>query len=109
MRLSLTYFDQNEEFGALLPRCGTVECFVRSRAQSEWALFRLDQPVEYRNSVYNQLLLRSRWRGCRIGERESTSVHVVLVPDEAEVRDGFSVDRANHVAWGMAERLAELS
>jgi hypothetical protein len=69
----------------------------------------LDKPIEYRNCVYNGLLLKSRWHGHRIGEEEPTSVHVVLVPHEAEIRDGFSVDRANHVAWGMAERLAESS
>jgi hypothetical protein len=106
VRLSLSYFDQNEEFGALLPRNGTVERFVRSSTGSDWALFNLDSQLIYRDKSYNWLLLESRWRGCSIGDSEPTSVFVVLVQDMIVVRDGMTISRSDSVAWGMAETIA---
>ena len=107
MRLLLSYFDQNEEFGALLPRSGTGERFVRSNNDADWALVRLDQAIEYRSNIYSHLLLQSRWQECPIGGTEPTSVHVVLTVDVPRIRDGFTVDRERHVAWGMTERIPD--
>ncbi|WP_119302574.1 hypothetical protein [Dongia deserti] len=105
MRLLLSYLDQNEELAGQLPRRGTIERLVRSSNDIEWALVHLDQPIEYQNSLYQRVLLRSRWHGFPLGGEQATSVHILLAPSDAPLDNGFAVDPANHVAWGMAERL----
>jgi hypothetical protein len=107
MRLLLEYFDQNDQFAALLPKSGTVERGLRSLDGSGWALFRLDSQVEYEGHSYDHFLLKSRWQGVPIGGSEPTSVFIVLVAGGRSVPDGFDVqDFANdHVAWGLVRVL----
>jgi hypothetical protein len=101
MRLQLDYFDQNESFGSLLPRSGTVERFLKSSDGGTWALFRFDNAIEYRNRRYDQCLLKSRWEGFDIGSKDETSVFILLVDDGQDVPEQFEVKSYFHVAWGM--------
>ena len=100
MRLRLDYYDQNENFAALLPQNGFVERWVKSGDGSTWALFRLDNPIAYEGQGYEQLLLKSRWVGHEIGCKEGTSVFILLVQGGQPVINGFNAEDFYHVAWG---------
>jgi hypothetical protein len=104
MRLKVEYFDQNEAFARVLPQLGTVERWVWSIDGGRWGVCRLDTPVEYHGLVYGYFLLRSRWLNHEIGDKEATSVFILLVGDPASVTDGLSVRDFEHVAWGMVKR-----
>jgi hypothetical protein len=101
MRFRLGYYDQNERFASLLPRDGTVERFVVGGDGQQWALFRLDEPIEYDGRRHDYLLLRSRWRGYPLGGAEQTSVFIFLVDQPDRIREGFHAERSDLVAWGM--------
>ena len=108
MRVRLEYFDQNEAFAAVLPRLGTV---VRDLTLSDWgsgwSLISLDQPFEYEGRRRGHVLIRSRWEGHAVGDREPTSVFILLARD-GKILDGpaMSSEDFEHVAWGMARAVA---
>jgi len=106
MRLRLEHYDQNEDFGKLLPRDGGVDRWLSSAGGTTWAVFRPDKPIEYENHWYSFFLLRSRWLGQEVGEPEPTSVFILLVDDEARLKEGFEVNDFTQVAWGMASMLS---
>lgn len=108
MRLQITYHDQNDGFGRLLPRTGVVESTPAcSDDAHRWFLIRLDAPIEYEGVAYSHFLVASRWRGRDVGEPEPTSVFLLLVPaSHGPVGDGFSPKEFPFVAWGMARILA---
>ena len=74
MRLWLEYYDQNESFAKVLPKEGTGDRKLKSLDGNDWILFRLDTPAEFEGNSYEHFLLRSRWRGFKVGGREPTSV-----------------------------------
>jgi hypothetical protein len=109
MRLRIEYFDQNELFGAMLPREGVVVSKPRcADSKLAWYLMRLDVPLVYDGTECSHFLLASRWRGQSIGESAATSVFILLVPSAAaaSVSDGFSHKDFVHVAWGMSHVVA---
>jgi hypothetical protein len=111
VRINLTYFDQNETFGRALPPSGLVGTVVRNAAVRNagdgWSVLELDQPFAYENREHRVVLIRSRWEGHAVGERESTSVFI-LVARNPNALKGPSLDSADfeQVAWGMAATLA---
>lgn len=107
MRIRLDYYDHNEEFSRILPQDGWIERFVSSATDNNWGLLKLDTSIEYDGNTYNYLLLRSRWQGSEIGDKEPTSVFVLLVGDVQNVSNGFDTNEFLHVAWGMAHRMAK--
>lgn len=108
MRIRLEYFDQNEGLASVLPRLGTV---VRNLTLADrgpgWSLLSLDEPFEYGGRQHRHVLIRSRWNGHVVGDREPASVFILLARD-GKVLDGPSAssDDVEHVGWGMAHALA---
>jgi hypothetical protein len=105
MRLWLEYFDQNESFAKVLPKAGTGDRKLKSLDGNDWILFRLDTPAEFEGNSDKHFLLRSRWRGFKVGGREPTSVFVLLVDDVEKAQNEFDVHDFRHAAWGMVRRL----
>ena len=108
MEITLAYFDQNDVFGALLPRNGVVVASPTcSDSTHSWQLLRLNEPLRYESVVHWYLLIASRLSGQDIGGPMPVSVFILLVPpSQAIVQDGFSHKDFEHVAWGMATALA---
>ncbi len=107
MRLRIDYYDQNAAFEKLLPRSGTVDRTVAStNSLLTWYLVRLDDPVQYEGSLFDRLLIASRWQGRSVGEPEPTSVFILIVPIGTEVGQGFNTSEFAHVLWGIANLLS---
>lgn len=106
-RLSLESYGESISFDELLPRSGTAERWVSSIGGGEWVLFHLDSPLCYKEWSVEYLLLKSRWRGYRIGGPQETSVFVVLVPDVTKVAEEFktSVHDPLFVSWALVRNL----
>jgi hypothetical protein len=111
--IAVEYFDQNDNFKALLPRSGRI---VRELSLSDWGsgwnLLELDEPFDYQHKVaepyvfkllhITQLLIKSRWEGFAIGAAEPTSVFVLLIPDPSIFgNENISSKDFIHVCWGM--------
>lgn len=104
MRISLAYYDQNERFAACLPRAGTVTRRVPLKGWGDdWYLLNLDEPFEYEGRRHDQVLIRSRWEGYRVGGWKPTSVFILLIPNAAALAPPTPRPKEfHHVAWGMA-------
>ena|SRR5215213_4980731 len=112
-RIKIEYDDQNESFSSLLPRRGTIIRQIRAeKGVDDWFLIQLDVPFDYQIKNSNpfsftllhcaNILIRSRWKGYRIGKAEPTSVFILLIQDEAQLnREPIKVERFYHIAWGM--------
>lgn len=102
-RIWLEYFDQNYRFEeAFTPQyCTVVRRLADVSGQDDWYLVELGTPVLYENTNYSHLLIRSRWDGCRMGEKEATAVFIVLVPEPNALTSPFKLDRSLYIAWGM--------
>jgi len=98
-RLRIEYADQNEAFAPLLPRSGVLaRTYSDTHGNAGWSLLRLDEPFEYQLKVGEPLkfrllhvahfLVRSRWAGYPIGEKEPTAVSILLVDGTAILRGG---------------------
>jgi len=105
MRLRLEYGDHNVDFERVLPQTDRVLRRITSVDLETWFLFHLDTTIEYDGRFYKNLLLKSRWMGHHIGQKEPTSVFILLVPDAAAVQTGFSPHDLYHVAWGVTHTL----
>jgi len=113
-RIRIEYADQNEAFTPLLPRSGVVERGYSDReGNTDWCLVTLDEPFDFQLKIGEpfrfrlahiaQLLIRSRWVGCTIGDKEPTPVFVLLVDDtQVPVQDPFDMALYVHIAWGTA-------
>lgn len=111
-RLRIEYADQNEEFARYLPRVGAVEREFRdTTGGGPWFLVRLEEPFEYqlrsgdlfqyRLTHVDAFLIRSRWEGHEVGDRDGVSVFVLLVErDRPPVGDEIDVHNFVHIAWG---------
>jgi len=125
MRLRLNYFDQNDSFGAHLPKEGTVERWITSHNTDRWALLKLDEPIDWQLPVsfwisdiskadaperrirrVEWLLLKSRWIGHQIGEQSRTSVFVLWVKTPDAIHDGFDAKQLEQLAWGEVQTLS---
>jgi hypothetical protein len=104
MRLRIEYGDKNEGIAACFPLAGDVESTPRCVDSAlAWHLVRLDASIHDRGTEYSHLLIASRWRGCRVGERDAVSVFLLGVPaSSGPVCDGFSYRDFPQLAWGMA-------
>ena len=109
MRINVTYFDQNEAFGRAIPESGLVGSVVRHAAVRNWgdgwSVLELDQPFEYQSRQHREVLIRSRWEGHAVGEREPTSVFILL-PRNPDTLEGLDSADFEQVAWGMAVTLS---
>ena len=112
-RLRIEYFDQNDNFAAFLPRLGTiVRQITAEKRVKDWYLVELDEPFEYQFQNQNSFtftllnceyfLIRSRWKGYKIGDEEPTSVYILLIKDFSLLKnEPIKVEQFCHVAWGM--------
>jgi hypothetical protein len=112
LRVRIEYFDQNEQFGKLLPVRGYLRRSLTGAHGRRWWVVDLDQPLEYQRKVgepfrfevirTSELVIGSRRQGHEVGETEPTSVHI-LVPlglDATQAGD-LELTRFDHVAWGI--------
>ena len=109
VRINLTYFDQNGSFGHALPESGVDGTAVRTIAvrgsNDEWSVLELDQPLEYQNRRHREVLIRSRWQGHAVGDREPTSVFILLGrTSDALQKEAFDLTDFEHVAWVWRKR-----
>ena len=104
MRLRIEYGDKNEGIAARFPLAGEVESTPRCVDSAlAWHLVRLDASIHDGETEYSHLLIASRWRGRRVGERTSVSVFLLGVPTSScPVCDGFSYKNFPQLAWGVA-------
>lgn len=102
-KIWLEYSDQNVTFErAFTPQyCKVLERFTSVRGDEDWYLVRLEIPLKYLGTVYDHLIIRSRWVGGFVGSKEATAVFIVLVPDPDDVTRPFEMDRSLYVAWGL--------
>jgi len=97
----LSYFDQNENYSAFLPRTGTIEKSLATQNVDNWFLLKLDEPFSYGGVNNKKLLLRSRWEGVEIGDEEDVSVFIVQIPDSSVIQgESVEIVQENLVAWG---------
>ncbi len=92
-RIWLDYFDQNIKFDeAFTPQsCKILRRFVGTNGENDWYLVELGVPVKYEGAMYHHLMIRSRWVGCKVGDRQPTAVFIVLVPDVNKLTDPFKI------------------
>lgn len=111
-RLRIERGDHDGPVADALPRSGSVEAELQDPEHgTRWTLVRLDEPFElqlkvgepfrFRLMVVDAFLIRSRWKGCEIGDPEGVSVHLLLVERGQAPRAGEPFDRRAypHVAW----------
>ena len=103
-KIWLEYFDQNYKFEeAFTPQyCSVLQRLSEVSGADDWYLVELATPVQYNEMAYSHLLIRSRWDGCRIGEKEPTAVFIVLAPEPSAVVSPFKMDHSLYIAWGMS-------
>ena len=107
MRVRLSYFDQNESLRGASPEGGVLGRIERRVALRDWGdnwcVLALEGDIEYEGRRHSQALIRSRWEGHDVGEKEQTSVFILL-PRKPSVLSKTPLDQADfdHVAWGMA-------
>jgi len=116
-KISIEYFDQNEEFANILPRSGLITQKLKSSDSIDnWFVIDLDEPFEYQMKIgepfqfkllhCNKLLIRSRWEGKEIGGNEDTSIFIFLITDETLLDNGIiNIDNFYHIAWGMSKTI----
>ncbi len=106
-KIWLEYFDQNSAFEkAFAPQYVTiVKRFADTDGNNDWFLVLLERPFEYEGSVYDHLLIRSRWVGSLVGSKEPTAVFIVLVPESNKLINPFKLDRSLYIAWGFTARV----
>jgi hypothetical protein len=117
-RLRIEYFDQNELFASVLPRYATIIRQLQAEHNvDDWFLLKLDEPFDYPISRKDssaleplhcdQILIRSRWKGFRVGDGEPTSVFILLIRDEKHLtKEPIQIEEFFHVAWGMSHTLS---
>jgi hypothetical protein len=102
-KVLLAYSDQNEDYGQLLPRIGTIEKRLASDNVDNWFLFNLDEPFNYNGTTNTKLLIRSRWQGIEIGNEDNVSVFIVQIPDNSVIKGNtVNILQENLMAWGTA-------
>jgi hypothetical protein len=117
LRIRLDYGDQNEAFGKLLPRTGSIIKMLKTTTDGcSWAVLKFDEPFEYQTyglpgrqfSTFNceHALIRSRWVGHEIGQKDPVNVFILIAFDEnAFQADVINLEQFHHVAWGICTRL----
>jgi hypothetical protein len=112
LRVKIEYDDQNEDFASLLPRYGIIVRQINAQHKvNDWFLVKLNAPFDY--SIKSQgsffpttihcedILIRSRWKGYRIGKSKPTSVFIVLITDKTLLnKEPINIESFYHVAWG---------
>ena len=92
-RVRIEYFDHSEHMASILPRQGNIIRQLQAENNvNDWFLVELDEPFEYQIKVAepftfrilncDRILIRSRWKGKRIGDKKPTSVFILLIIDE---------------------------
>jgi hypothetical protein len=109
--LTVGYADQNETFGAYLPRTGTaIRQITLEDWGSDWLVLQLHEAFEYqlgsldtgfRLAQITHFLVRSRWAGHAIGARQ-TSVFLLLDVDHVlDTKKQFRSMDFIHICWGI--------
>ena len=113
-RLKVEYFDQNDHFALQLPRYGIITRQLQAEhGVNDWFLLTLDEPFDYQFKSQGsftleqlhceQILIRSRWKDHRVGDKTPTSVFILLIRDEEYLnKEPIQIEKFYHVAWGMS-------
>ena len=111
-RLKIEYGDHNSHFESILPRYGTIIRQLQAEHNvKDWFLLKLEEPFDYQIRSEDSftleylhcehILIRSRWKGHRVGDTEPTSVFILLIRDEDHLRkEPIQVEKFYHAAWG---------
>jgi len=103
-RVRLEYGDQNDAFESILPREGRILSRHRTDNVDDWYLVELDNPFDYEGKENQQILIRSRWQGRKIGRLGVTSVFVLLINKKEDVsKPEINIENFNHVVWAEAK------
>ena len=102
-KITIEYYDQNEEFAKILPRSGKIISHHYTENVDDWYLVELEDPFAYNGRENARLLIRSRWKGETL-ENGKTSVFILLIPDPALVNENkIELEKFEHVAWGLTK------
>lgn len=104
MRISISYFDQNESLRPFFPARGLVsaESIRSAQGEHDWRRVELDQPMVTPVGELRSLLIASRWKGHGTTD-PGTSVFVVGIPVASPApSQGFDVNAYPLLIWGMA-------
>jgi len=97
-----------------LPLSGTITRQIRAHDNvNNWFVLTADKPFEFQERIppgpYTfrrfecpNILIRSRWVGCEVGDKEPTSVFILIVPDQS-LLEHEPIDPKDFIfdAWGM--------
>lgn len=102
-RILIKYFDQNNQFSSILPRRGEVVSRHKTENVDDWYLVKLDEPFEYHDRLNKNLLIRSRWDGESLHNKD-TSVFIMLIKTaRMAVPETININDYEQVAWGITE------
>ncbi len=116
MRVRIEYGDQNEPFAACLPRDGSVVRVLESQSGDQWHQVSLYRPIDYqlkvhepfgvRRVVADQVLIRPRHVGERIGGEGSVDVHLYLAEEaQLPISSPLVIDEYVPGCWAVCTRL----
>jgi hypothetical protein len=99
----LEYYDHSTGFEKAFPaqNCEIVKRYS-SKDVDDWYLVKLSPLFFYHGIENTYLLIRSRWQDCKIGDKEPTSVFILLIANDSLLKEPLDIDKFYHVAWGMA-------
>jgi len=102
-RARIEYYDHNDPFGELLPRDGGIKKRYVTDNVNDWYLFKIDEPFQYEGKLQEYFLIRSKWEGELISDKEQCAVFILLVPDmKLLANQKINAEDFEHVAWGFA-------
>lgn len=97
-RVVLKYADQNTTIENQLPRTGLIKRKIAIGKTENNFLIKLDQPINYDNNDFDEIIVKHRHVGRYIGSKSEINVHLLL-PKVELIKDTYQVDNFSHVAW----------
>jgi hypothetical protein len=97
-RVVLKYADQNTTIENELPRTGLIKRKIPIGKTDDNFLIKLEQPINYDNYNFDEIVVRHRHVGRYIGSTSEIDVHLLL-PRVKLVKDTYQFDDFSHVAW----------
>src|SRR5688500_7823044 len=99
-QLRIEYFDMNSAFETIFRRSEKIARRFKTELVDNWLLLELDIPFYYKDQNNTHILIRSRWQKHEIGEKEPTSIFVLLIPDNSLLENNLiDIDKFDHVVW----------
>lgn len=97
-KVLLSYTDRNDIIKAEMPRTGVIKRMLRIGRKMDNFVIKLDEPIVFNNSNFNEVVVRERILGSYIGSNKKTDVHLLL-PKGKDISEKEKWDSFEHVAW----------